>query len=515
MAMHPDRARMLGADVKVSQGDRDHSGRDSERKNYRERSRERERDRDRDRDRRDRDRDRDRGDDDGRDRRRRRRDRSRDRDRRRRRRDRSESESSPSSSRERRKKKKKKKKKERKSNWDKAPDLATNPELAALAGAAAGGGPVNPIALQLAMQQQTMRQNTGNRVPQLNRVYVGNVPNPTTDDALKQFFNNVMEVGQGPNRVPGDSVLQVYLNTQRRFAFIELRTPEEAIQAMDLDQIKFQGHPLKIGRPANFDQVALEKLRAGKPSPPKLNLEALGMQGHLSTQVENGPNKLYCAGLPNILKDDQVRALFETQGPLKALYLPKDPATDLCRGWAFFQYADESVTDAAIQVLDGMNVGDNKLQVRRAEQKAAGSDAMALGGMAGLVNPLANPLANPLSNPLAGLTNPLLMPAQATAGQASKVVCLLQMVTENELKDPEEYKEILEDIETECTKYGKVVKVVIPKSGEPGVGKVFVEYTQVPEAQAAITALQGRTFDDRVIIAGHFSEEKFQARQFA
>eukprot|EP00954_Amorphochlora_amoebiformis_P016744 1314552-Amorphochlora_amoeboformis.AAC.1 len=66
--------------------------------------------------------------------------------------------------------------------------------------------------------------------------------------------------------------------------------------------------------------------------------------------------------LPNILKDEQVKQLFESYGPLKALYLPKDPATELCRGWAFFQYLDESVSDAAILGLDGLQVGDNKLQ---------------------------------------------------------------------------------------------------------------------------------------------------------
>jgi len=117
---------------------------------------------------------------------------------------------------------------------------------------------------------------------------------------------------------------------------------------------------------------------------------------------------------------------------------------------------------------------------------------------------------NPLFNPLTALTNPLLLAPAATPAKASRVVSLLQMVTEDDLKDDNEYKEILDDIEQECKSYGNVVSVIIPRPGQPGCGKVFVEYTNVEEAQRAIKELQGRTFADRFIIAGHFSEERYK-----
>lgn len=52
------------------------------------------------------------------------------------------------------------------------------------------------------------------------------------------------------------------------------------------------------------------------------------------------------------------------------------------------------------------------------------------------------------------------------------------MIKIGELKIDEEYKEILEDIQTECAKFGKVMKVVIPRpikdKNVVGLGKAFI-----------------------------------------
>jgi splicing factor U2AF subunit len=53
-------------------------------------------------------------------------------------------------------------------------------------------------------------------------------------------------------------------------------------------------------------------------------------------------------------------------GTLKAFNLVKDIATGLSKGYAFCEYSDSSVTDAAIQGLHGMQLGDKKLIVQLA-----------------------------------------------------------------------------------------------------------------------------------------------------
>lgn len=53
-------------------------------------------------------------------------------------------------------------------------------------------------------------------------------------------------------------------------------------------------------------------------------------------------------------------------------------------------------------------------------------------------------------------------------------------VTPDELKDEEEYEDILEDIKEECNKYGVVRSIEIPRPIEgvevPGCGKVIIYF---------------------------------------
>jgi splicing factor U2AF subunit len=53
-------------------------------------------------------------------------------------------------------------------------------------------------------------------------------------------------------------------------------------------------------------------------------------------------------------------------GSLKAFNLVKDAATGLSKGYAFCEYGEGSVTEAAIQGLNGMQLGDKKLIVQLA-----------------------------------------------------------------------------------------------------------------------------------------------------
>jgi len=61
-----------------------------------------------------------------------------------------------------------------------------------------------------------------------------------------------------------------------------------------------------------------------------------------------------------------VKELLMSFGSLKAFNLVKDAATGLSKGYAFCEYADSSVTEAAIQGLNGMQLGDKKLIVQLA-----------------------------------------------------------------------------------------------------------------------------------------------------
>lgn len=103
-------------------------------------------------------------------------------------------------------------------------------------------------------------------------------------------------------------------------------------------------------------------------------------------------------------------------------------------------------------------------------------------------------------------------------GPPTEVLCLLNMVTAEELRDEEEYEEILEDIKEECNKYGVVRSVEIPRPIDdvdvPGLGKVFVEFNSVMDCQKAQQALTGRKFSERVVVTSYYDPDKYHRREF-
>jgi splicing factor U2AF subunit len=97
--------------------------------------------------------------------------------------------------------------------------------------------------------------------------------------------------------------------------------------------------------------------------------------------------------------------------------------------------------------------------------------------------------------------------------QPTTVVELKQMLTLKELIDDTEYEEILEDTRDECTPFGTLKNVIIPRTG-PGATKIFLEYMTVEDAGRAIAGLAGRTFDGRKVEAVYFDPVKFANQDY-
>lgn len=81
-------------------------------------------------------------------------------------------------------------------------------------------------------------------------------------------------------------------------------------------------------------------------------------------------------------------------------------------------------------------------------------------------------------------------------GVPTEVLCLMNMVAPEELLDDEEYEEIVEDVRDECSKYGQVKSIEIPRPVDglevPGTGKVpTADPTQSrnPSQMEAVTIL--------------------------
>lgn len=314
---------------------------------------------------------------------------------------------------------------------------------------------------------------------QARRLYVGNIPFGVSEEEMMDFFNQQMHIA-GLAQAPGNPVLACQINLDKNFAFLEFRSIDETSQAMAFDGINFKAQSLKIRRPHDYQPMP------GMTETPTVNVP-----------VQDSPHKIFIGGLPNYLNEDQVKELLMSFGQLRAFNLVKDSATGLSKGYAFCEYADVSITDQAIAGLNGMQLGDKKLIVQRASVGAKNNQMNAQA---------------PVQIQVPGLN------LQTGAGPATEVLCLMNMVVPEELRDEEEYEDILEDIKEECNKYGVVRSIEIPRPIDgvdvPGCGKVFVEFNSVIDCQKAQQNLAGRKFANRVVVTSYYDPDKYHRREF-
>ncbi|CAO2813724.1 unnamed protein product [Amaranthus hypochondriacus] len=489
--------------------------RDRERDRDKERSRDRDRDRDRDHDRhRDRhkdridkgDRHRDREDDDdyyrSRDRDRRR-DYDRGRDERRRHRSRSRGRSEHRS----RSRSRSRSKSKRISGFDMAPPTsAMLTTAAAFTGQMPGTAPtipgMFPNMLQLTPGQplgslplMPMQAMTQQATRHARRVYVGGLPPTANEQSVATFFSHVMAAIGGNTAGPGDAVVNVYINHEKKFAFVEMRSVEEASNAMALDGIIFEGTACKVRRPSDYNPSLAATLGPSQPNP-NLNLAAVGLTPGTAGGLE-GPDRIFVGGLPYYLTEVQIRELLESFGALRGFDLVKDRETGNSKGYAFCVYNDPSVTDVACAALNGIKMGDKTLTVRRASQ--------------GAVQPKPEQeIVLQHAQQQIMLQKMMFQPGALP----TKVVCLTEVVTADDLRDDDEYQDIMIDMKEEGEKFGSLIKVVIPRPGSngelgPGVGKVFLEYADTESSSRARAGMNGRKFGGNQVLAVFYPENKF------
>ena len=172
-----------------------------------------------------------------------------------------------------------------------------------------------------------------------------------------------------------DPILNVYINQERRFAFIEFKTMEMASAVLAFDGINILGMgKVKIKRPNDYNPTIVPELNPN--ALPSFDTSQLGI---VSTTVPDGPDKIFIGGLHYHLTDDQVLELLEAFGPVKAFNLVKgELGSSMNKGFGFVQYADPATTPIAIMGLNGMDIGGGKaISARGAGQRSSAPAAPA------------------------------------------------------------------------------------------------------------------------------------------
>ncbi|KAI0009796.1 hypothetical protein F4779DRAFT_354882 [Xylariaceae sp. FL0662B] len=350
--------------------------------------------------------------------------------------------------------------------------------------------PMDPTKLQAFMNQPGGAVNSAALKPgnsrQSKRLIVYNIPPGSTEDSIMGFFNLQLN---GLNVVEStDPCILCQVSKDESFALLEFRHASEATVALALDGISMEpdepmngtsngtGHGLKIRRPKDYIVPAIADDTPYEP-------------GVVSKVVVDTPNKISITNLPPYLTEEQVMELLASFGELKALVLVKDNGTEESRGIAFCEFVDPSATEIAIQGLNGMVIGDKSLKVQKASIGITQVAGVEMG-------------VNAMSM-LAGTT--------ANDSEESRVLQLLNMVTPDELMDNEDYQEICEDVQEECSKFGQILGLKVPRPiggsrQSAGVGKIYVKFDSTASAKKALEALAGRKFADRTVVTTYFPE---------
>lgn len=163
---------------------------------------------------------------------------------------------------------------------------------------------------------------------------------------------------------------------------------------------------------------------------------------------------------------------------------------------AVFEFVDNKAADSVISGMNNLNLAGHKLSVQRVPISSA----------AVLLRPVK--VSSRSDEP----------PSEGDA-KVSRVICLSNMTTEEDLQDDESYQELLEDVIDECSLHAKIGSVVIPRAASEQfpshlIGKIFVFVNDEEGAKSLRKAVHGRKFNGNIVEAGYYPEHLFSNQVF-
>ncbi|KAJ6378983.1 hypothetical protein OIU78_029076 [Salix suchowensis] len=251
----------------------------------------------------------------------------------------------------------------------------------------------------------------------------------------------------------------------------------------------------------------------------------------------------------------QLRQLFESFGIVELVQLPLDPETGQCKGFGFVQFTQLENAKAAQSALNGkLEIAGRTIKVSSVTEHGGQQDSGAKsadfddddgGGLAlnaqsramlmqkldrtGIATSIAGSLGVPLLNgtapnqqaitlPVNGQTNtgaaafPALVlpsPAYESIGQPSNCLLLKNMFDPATETEPDFDLDIKEDVEEECSRYGRVEHVHVDKNS---AGYVYLRFDSMEAAAKAQRAMHMRWFASRSILAIFMPTHEYEAR---
>ncbi|KAK7856545.1 uncharacterized protein LOC112027516 [Quercus suber] len=295
-----------------------------------------------------------------------------------------------------------------------------------------------------------------------------------------------------------------------------------------------------------------------KPSEAEKNL----VQSNASTGGSSGlagpygavDRKLYVGNLHFNMTESQLRAIFEPFGPVELVQLPLDLETGHCKGFGFVQFAKLEDAKAAQSLNGKVEIAGRTIKVSSVTEHVGTQDTGAKsadfddddgGGLSlnaqsrallmqkldrsGIATSIAESLGAPVVNgpapnaqamglPINGQAavsvpalpaQAILTPAAEPVGTPTECLLLKNMFDPATETDPDFDMDIKDDVEEECSKYGRVKHIYVDRNS---AGCVYLRFETVDGAMGAQRAMHMRWFACRSISALYMQPHVYEAK---
>jgi RNA recognition motif-containing protein len=347
---------------------------------------------------------------------------------------------------------------------------------------------------------------------------------------------------------------------------VEFQSPREASVALAvMNGFTLCGTPVEVKQPHSFSGSS-EPLYADEPKPAEMstadkeekifrahvNLSKLPGSAalrfsfqHVQT-VERTQCRIYVGSVPYNITTADLQTVFRQCGTIRSCTLLPNPETGSHRGYGFIEFETPDAARSAIEKMNGFRIGDRTLRVSTSQPHIAASDqhasssasssstsastvSAAAPGSTASSSAVARTKLPPaemrlqLMQKLQRAEDNLVLPGTAAAAAASaskpvpvpadlaadSTVILLTNMIDAAAVDAT----LNEDVEEECSNFGRVVRVHVYVSPSNNV-RVFVQFEDRAAAVAALKALHGRLFAGRRVVGSLYPEAAFLEGQY-
>lgn len=349
-------------------------------------------------------------------------------------------------------------------------------------------GAVPRQAMSYGERSNTRNAQSQNLQNKSRRLYVGNIPYHVGigENGMVQLFSALYVAGFRP-LASGEPlpVTSFWLHADGKFGFMELRGDSEAVDIMQLNGLVLHGRPLRINRPSDYRP---EIHGAVTVAPSKINAAGINELCAQLGGILAPPAHLV------VLADAQNAVSIVSNGVLSAVENVENPAilpnvqhSDVESqratetGSSHVGNASPARTREEHQPIDHVSV-EHQLTVSPSD---ISRHSLAAASHSGDRQESGRSIEQKSEG------------AQITA----VVVSLRHLVSDEDLDgSQEDYEDLLEDVREECSTYGTVVGISIPRLG-PGRGTAFISYSAEDDANRAIENLRQRVFNGKTIEA--------------